>query len=303
MNEFTPKKIDLSIINGGVEYTDDSAVQPNLFNDMVEGVAFVDEAMQAFTEQPDTSEANTIGEPDVTLVDSVVNGRKYKKLKFSHLKGESGQSALVYKGQVTDNTVPSVGATRVLYQPIFTRLPIVGDFTTFTLTVNETDIYNVVAEITTINTTKPPSSARDYCIATVRFISKLNGTDGGGVYYYQADEVDDWITAIPEAIPIGGLEQYGDTSYCQKLYEGQRNIAVGDIVIIRSPNGNSKGQHTVFAVLKQIISSDNCVLQIVGYLDSGLPSVTTADSGKFLRVSADGTWVAELIPYAEGVGF
>ena len=35
----------------------------------------------------------------------------------------------------------------------------------------------------------------------------------------------------------------------------------------------------------------------------GVPSVTTADSGKFLRVSAEGVWVAETVPSAEGVEF
>ena len=32
-------------------------------------------------------------------------------------------------------------------------------------------------------------------------------------------------------------------------------------------------------------------------------AVTSADAGKFLRVSADGVWVAESIPNAEGVSF
>lgn len=37
----------------------------------------------------------------------------------------------------------------------------------------------------------------------------------------------------------------------------------------------------------------------------GMPNVavTSADAGKFLRVSADGTWVAESIPTASGVNF
>ena len=34
-----------------------------------------------------------------------------------------------------------------------------------------------------------------------------------------------------------------------------------------------------------------------------LPSVTTSDSGKFLRVSSTGEWVAETIPNASGVSF
>lgn len=248
MSEFNPTKIDTSIINGGRKYEQGDGVQPSLFNDIVEGVAYVDEEMQALTEQPDTSEASLVGEPTVTLINTVYNGRTHKKFKFSRLKGEQGEkgekgdrglpgrdglqgeqgergekgeqglqgetglSALVYNGQVTSDTVLEVDSTKLLYQPNFSRLPIEGDFTTFTLSVKHTtDLYNVVAEITTINTNRPPSSSRDYCVATVRYINKLNG--------------------------------------------------------------------------------------------AGVPSVTSADSGKFLRVSADGVWVAETVPSAEGGEF
>lgn len=39
------------------------------------------------------------------------------------------------------------------------------------------------------------------------------------------------------------------------------------------------------------------------YTPTDLPSVTTSDSGKFLRVSSAGEWVAETIPNASGVSF
>lgn len=213
MSEFNPKKIDTSIINSGRKYEQGDGVQPNLFNDIVEGVAYVDEEMQALTEQPDTSEASLVGEPTVTLVNTVYNGRTHKKFKFSRLKGEQGEqgeigetglSALVYNGQMISNTVLEVDSLKAISQSKFSRSPIVGDFTTFTLLVNDTDLYNVVAEITEINL------PRDVCQATIRYINKLN---------------------------------------------------------------------------------------------ANLPSVTTADEGKFLRVNASGVWVAEEVPSAEGGEF
>lgn len=102
---------------------------------------------------------------------------------------------------------------------------------------------------------------------TTAYFTAPRGESGANVYYYQADEDDDWFTAIPETIPSGGLEQYGDTSYCEKVYEGQRDVKVGDLVIMYSPNANSKGQNTVFAVMKEIGGPDNCILQIVSFCE------------------------------------
>ena len=39
------------------------------------------------------------------------------------------------------------------------------------------------------------------------------------------------------------------------------------------------------------------------YTPTDLPSVTSSDAGKFLRVSSAGEWVAETIPNASGVSF
>ena len=54
-------------------------------------------------------------------------------------------------------------------------------------------------------------------------------------------------------------------------------------------NANTKGQ--VYKIVD--VNKDDIVI----------PSVTTSDAGKFLRVSSAGTWVAESIPNAEEASF
>ena len=44
-------------------------------------------------------------------------------------------------------------------------------------------------------------------------------------------------------------------------------------------------------------------LHVVDLTAKELPTVSSSDSGKFLRVSSQGTWVADTVPSAEGVGF
>lgn len=94
-----------------------------------------------------------------------------------------------------------------------------------------------------------------------------SGDNGVEVYTYHAGEYDDWFTRVPESIPDGGLEQLGDTSYCEKTYDGQRDVRVGDIVILYSPNANSRGQHSVLSIMKEVLGADNCVFTIIAFIE------------------------------------
>lgn len=111
MATLVPEKFNLSTVNGGQEYTDGDGVQPEVMTQLVEGVGYVTEQMEAFTEQPDFSEASFVGTPRVDVVDVYVNGRLYKKLKFSNLKGEPGRVTQVTA--TVDNSVgtPSASVT------------------------------------------------------------------------------------------------------------------------------------------------------------------------------------------------
>lgn len=84
MADFKPKKLDLTQINGGKEYEDRQGIQPIAINAPIEASAWVQ--MLAET-QPDTSEANNIGTPSVSI-EYDTNGYPY--FKFANLKGETG---------------------------------------------------------------------------------------------------------------------------------------------------------------------------------------------------------------------
>lgn len=113
---------------------------------------------------------------------------------------------------------------------------------------------------------------------------------------------------IGEVTEIDGVNQvalsYTDDSDSGISFTIAKNYngILGDHVLLAS-----EGEHTFkITLVEDIIEKiDSKYLpdDIGGSTGSALPSVTTADAGKFLRVSSDGIWAAETIPSAEGVGF
>lgn len=68
-----------------------------------------------------------------------------------------------------------------------------------------------------------------------------------------------------------------------------------DGLVAKDQLGKAKGVATLDASGKLAASQLPSIRQ--------LPAVTTADAGKFLRVSDTGAWAAQTIPYAEEASF
>ena len=76
----------------------------------------------------------------------------------------------------------------------------------------------------------------------------------------------------------------------------------GDVIILSSTlDSDKKFKITVDDSGKPTFTNSSDSTD--SYTPTDLPTVTTSDSGKFLRVSSAGEWVAETIPNASGVSF
>lgn len=86
MAKLSPTKMDINRINGGNEYTNADGLQAETINAVVESGAWV----QALaTNTPDTSNANKVGTPSVTIDQS----GNTPKFVFAYLKGDTGRAA------------------------------------------------------------------------------------------------------------------------------------------------------------------------------------------------------------------
>lgn len=84
MADLTAKKMELSQINGGKQYTNADGLQAKTINAVVESGAWV---QKLATNQPNTSQANVVGTPSVTI-GTMSDGTP--QLVFANLKGATG---------------------------------------------------------------------------------------------------------------------------------------------------------------------------------------------------------------------
>ena len=130
MANLTPKKIDLSQINGGVEYTVNDGIQPSTINGVVGASAY---AQALATNTPDTTYADLVGVPSVEIKEKA-DGTP--QLVFKNLKGNSGAVDGVFSNTLGESTTD--GYSQAVVNKLFSNpnLLINGDFS-----INQRGIY------------------------------------------------------------------------------------------------------------------------------------------------------------------
>lgn len=92
MAEWDRNKVSPSEINNGKQFTRDDDLTVQELNAMVNNSFYGVDFAENMADQPDISEINSSGSPEVSIIDNVKNGITYKKFKFKNLKGERGQT-------------------------------------------------------------------------------------------------------------------------------------------------------------------------------------------------------------------
>ena len=96
MAEWSKDKVNPTNINGGKEFTTDDVLTVAELNGMVNNSFYAVDFAEAMADEPDISEIAGDGVPSVSFVD---NG-KFKRLKFSNLKGKTGATGSKMVSQV-----------------------------------------------------------------------------------------------------------------------------------------------------------------------------------------------------------
>lgn len=96
MAEWSRNKVDSDQLNNGQEYTTNSNVSREQLNSMINAGLYAQDFAEKLVENIDTSEADNVGTPTVTVVDGTgaTTDKPYKKFKFANLKGEQGSQGV-----------------------------------------------------------------------------------------------------------------------------------------------------------------------------------------------------------------
>ena len=154
MAEWSRNKVNSSDLNNGNEFNSNDRVARQELNAIVNAGLYAQDFAEHLADTPDTSEANNVGIPTITFVDSpsATSDKPYKRLKFANLKGAQGVGVT----NVSSGTATTSGE--------MTTTPV-----TFTLSNNSTQTINVYAQKgeagqngTTINVNNIPQSSVNF---------------------------------------------------------------------------------------------------------------------------------------------
>lgn len=275
MAQFSAKKIDTTTINGGQQVVNGSGVTPELFNAPVESALYTEKAIEVLTSNIDTSDADVVGTPTVSFSSKTEGGVEYKYLKFANLKGKTGDRG--FQGIQGEQGIQGI-------QGIQGETGEAAGFGTPNISVE----------------TLPEGST---ATASVR----ATGDNTAKVFSFNF--------GIPKGDTGRGIETVvsDGNDLIIKYDDGSEVILRGVIQTINALVADSEDDFEAAKIEENIgktISYNGDLYLIIGENSvklvtkpNELPSVTTEDAGKFLRVGANGVWVAESIPNAEEASF
>lgn len=276
MAQFSAKKIDTTTINGGQQVVNGSGVTPELFNAPVESALYTEKAIEVLTSNVDVSQANAVGTPTVSFVSKTEGGVEYKYLKFANLKGKTGNTGRTGP-EGPEGKIGPVGPKGETGEA--------AGFGTPTISVETLDEGSTA-------TASVRATGEDTAKVFSFNFGLPKGDTGRGIATVVSDGNDLII-------------KYDDGSDDERLK--------GVIQTINALVADSKADFEAAKIEENIgktISYDGNLYLIIGKNSvklvtkpNELPSVTTEDAGKFLRVNTSGNWVAESIPNAEEASF
>ena len=231
MAEFEKKHHGSSEFNRGNKYVANDGVQPATINNAVENSLYDYAFLQALTETPDVSEANSTGTPSVTLIDNPGTAQGIsgaKKFKFSHLKGSTGATPNFSIGTITAGTSATDASVTIAGTP---ENPILN----FTLPRGRSISSITAGPPTSTNTQTTTPITVNYDDGTNSSFSVVSarGLKGDPVWVrYAANGVGSGMTATPSSSTkyigfyVGSTASTTASDYTWSKYVGKEPAAI-----------------------------------------------------------------------------
>lgn len=231
MAEFEKKHHGSSEFNQGNKYVANDGVQPATINNAVENSLYDYAFLQALTETPDVSEANSTGTPSVTLIDNPGTSQGIsgaKKFKFSHLKGATGATPNFSIGTITSGTSATDASVTITGTP---ENPILN----FTLPRGRS-ISSITAGTptsTNTQTTTPITVSYDDGTSSSFNVVSARGLKGDPVWVrYATDSAGSGMVATPSSSTkyigfyAGSTASTTASDYTWSKYAGKEPVAI-----------------------------------------------------------------------------